>query len=342
MNHTSDAPRPNRMAHTVALLEHLAPAWFTLVLGWCGLSQAWLRATHAFGDMALGLGLVGGIVALSLFSLLCIASVVRLTVHPEAVAADLRHPVRHAFMAAVPVSILLLANLSIQLFWGTSHSLDTVLTFVWCVGSVLEIAATVWVIRRWLNRADNGGIQWATFTPAFFIPVVGNVLAPLGGAPIGLETWATAQFGVGLLLWPILQTLLFVRTAQAGPLPARMAPTWFIALVPPSICGLGFLQLNAPPSVAWAFWGVGVFILALMVTQIQTIRDQPFGLPHWGMSFPMAAFTTLTLRLSQEPGGAWLQQPAIVLLAITSLLILGLTLGTWRGLRQGRLLVPEQ
>jgi hypothetical protein len=31
----------------------------------------------------------------------------------------------------------------------------------------------------------------------------------------------------------------------------------------------------------------------------------------------------------------------MLLLAVTSLLILGLTLGTWRGLRHGQLLVPE-
>jgi hypothetical protein len=60
------------------------------------------------------------------------------------------------------------------------------------------------------------------------------------------------------------------------------------------------------------------------------------------MSFPMAAFTTLTLRMSQEHGGAWLQLPATLLLAVTSLLILGLTLGTWRGLRHGHLLVPNK
>jgi tellurite resistance protein len=62
---------------------------------------------------------------------------------------------------------------------------------------------------------------------------------------------------------------------------------------------------------------------------------------HWGLSFPMAAFTALTLRVAQAPGGAWLELPATVLLAITSLLIVGLTLNTWRGLRRGQLLVPE-
>ena len=33
--------------------------------------------------------------------------------------------------------------------------------------------------------------------------------------------------------------------------------------------------------------------------------------------------------------------PATLMLAITSLVILGLSLGTWRGLRHGSLLVPE-
>ena len=332
---------PRRLTRAIASLEYLAPAWFALVMGWCGLSQAWLRATDVFGDTALSLGLVAAIFAQLIFALLCLASIVRLSAHPNAVAADMRHPVRHAFMATLPVSILLLASLGINLFWGTSPALDTALRFVWCVGSVLEIAATAWVIGRWLNPSGSG-LQWATFTPVFFIPVVGNVLAPMGGVSIGLEAWATAQFGVGLLLWPVLLALLFVRVAQAGPLPARMAPTWFITLVPPSICGLSLLQMDAPLALVWPMWGIALFFFLLMLGQIRTILDQPFGLAHWGMSFPLASFTSLTLRMSHAPGGAWLHIPAILLLAVTSLLILGLSLNTWRGLRHGHLLVPEK
>lgn len=313
-----------------------------MVMGWSGLSQAWLRATDIFGDSALGLGLVAAFFALLVFVLLCLASIVRLQAHPNAVAADMRHPVRHAFMATLPVSILLLANLGITLFWGTGRTLDTALTFVWCVGSVLEIAATAWVISRWLKSTENGGMQWATFTPVLFIPVVGNVLAPLGGVSIGLEAWATAQFGIGLFLWLVLQTLFFVRLGQAGPLPARLAPSLFITVVPPSISGLSLLQLDAPLGLAWMMWGVAAFFLMLALTQISAIREQPFSMGHWGMSFPLGAFTALTLRMTHAPGGAWLQLPATLLLAITSLLVLGLTLSTWRGLRQGHLLVADK
>ena len=341
---TTQAPthRPHRITRAVALLEYLAPAWFAMVMGWCGLSQAWLRATDIFGDGALGLGLVAAIFAQAIFVLLCLACIIRLQAHPNAVAADMRHPVRHAFMATLPISILLLASLGIHLLWGTDRTIDTALTFLWCVGAILEIAATVWVVGRWLKSAEQGGLQWTTFTPVFFIPVVGNVLAPVGGVSIGLSSWATAQFGVGVFLWVVLQTLMFVRIAQAGPLPARMAPTWFITVVPPSLIGLSLLQLDAPLTLVWMVWGAGAFFLMLSTTQISTIYDQPFSMAHWGMSFPLGAFTALTLRMTHAPGGAWLQTPATVLLAITSLLILGLTLNTWRGLRHGHLLAPEK
>jgi tellurite resistance protein len=57
------------------------------------------------------------------------------------------------------------------------------------------------------------------------------------------------------------------------------------------------------------------------------------------MSFPLAALTALTLRLA-APGHP-LAMLGITLLALTSLLVVALLLGTLRGLRDGSLLAPE-
>ena len=341
MNTSTQSYRPNIFHRAAARLEHLAPAWFVLVMGWCGLSQAWLRGTDLFGDMALGLGLVAGGFAALIFLMLCLSCIVRLQLHPHAVEADLKHPVRHAFMATLPISMLLLATLGAALFWHTNEWLDMGLRALWLTGSLLELAATVWVLGRWLGPKEAGGLQWPTFTPVVFIPVVGNVIAPLGGLTLGFGPWATAQFGIGLLLWPVLQTMLMVRLVQAGPLPAKLSPSLFITIVPPSIIALCALQLDAPLTLVWALWGMGVFFLAWSLTQVSAILSQAFNLSHWGLSFPLAAFTTLTLRLAGTPEGAWLNLPATILLAITSFAILGLTFGTWRGLRHGSLLVAE-
>jgi tellurite resistance protein len=57
------------------------------------------------------------------------------------------------------------------------------------------------------------------------------------------------------------------------------------------------------------------------------------------LSFPLAAFAALTLRLA-EPGSA-LAGFAPVALALASLVIAWLVLATLRGLRDGSLLAPE-
>ncbi len=341
MQHTPPTRSVHWMTRIGAPLEHLFPAWFALVMGWTGLAQAWLRGTDLLGDTALGLALVAGGFAALIFCLLCLASVWRLKLHLHAVIKDLQHPIRHAFMATFPVSVILLAALGAALFQDTHPTLDLALAVFWCAGSVLEFVATVWVISRWLRPHAEGGLQWPALTPALFIPVVGNVLAPLGGVPLGFESWSVAQFGIGLLLWPILQTLLFVRWGQVGPLPAKLSPTLFICVAPPSAVGLSLLVMQAPVLLAWAAWGMALFFLALTLTQLEAMRAQPFGMSFWGMSFPLAAFSALTLRLASTPSGAWLQLPALGMLALTSLVILGLTLGTWRGLRNGNLLVAD-
>jgi tellurite resistance protein len=91
----------------------------------------------------------------------------------------------------------------------------------------------------------------------------------------------------------------------------------------------------------WCVWGVAAFFLALALTQINTLRNLPFGMPHWGMSFPMAAFTILTLRLASEANCGWLVLPSHVLLATTTTLVLWLSFATLKGLQSGALLSPE-
>jgi tellurite resistance protein len=82
-----------------------------------------------------------------------------------------------------------------------------------------------------------------------------------------------------------------------------------------------------------------MFTLAWVGTQARAIASQAFSLPHWGMSFPLAAAAALTLRLASP--GSLLAVLGPALLALASLVILALVLGTVRGLRDGSLLAPE-
>ena len=315
-------------------LKFLFPGWYAIVMGLCGLALAWHRAVPLMGEMAGAAAFAIGTLAAAVFGVLAVATVLRGRRYPEAWAEDQRHPVRHTFVATLPIAMILLATVAVAL--GLRHA---VVDALWWAGAVLQFALTLWVLGRWWKGKEQGGLQWASATPALFIPIVGNVLVPLAGVPLGHADWAAAQFGVGLLFWPVVMILVVVRLAVQGPWPERLKPTSFIFIAPPAVVGLSALQFGAPPFVGWLLWGMALFSFLWVGTQAKAIMALPFGLPHWGMSFPLAAFAALTLRLAQP--GTLLAVLGPVLLALCSLVVVVLVLGTVRGLRDGTLLAPE-
>lgn len=321
------------MTSPTAPLQHLAPGWFATVMGLAGLSLAWHAAVPVLGDAAGAAGLVLSGLALLTFLALAVASLLRLQRHPQAWADDLKHPVRHVFVAAVPVALILLVTAAVA-----AGLAGPWLTVLWGLGAAAQLGTTVWILARWWRTGPGSGLPWATLTPALCIPIVGNVLVPLAGVPLGQAAWSAAQFGVGALFWPVVLVLLLVRIAQQGLWPERLLPSNFILVAPPAVVGLALLRLGAPLLVGWALWGVALCTLAWVATLLRRIADQPFGMVHWSLSFPLAAITVLTLRLVPDGAPALL---GVALLAATSLLVAALLLATWRGLRQGSLLVPE-
>jgi tellurite resistance protein len=310
-------------------LKFLFPSWYAVPMGLSGLALAWHRATPLMGDMAGVLALaIGGLTA-AVYAALLAATALRGWRHPEAWREDRQHPVRHTFVAALPIATILVATVAVALFGP--HPLSEAL---WWAGAVGQIFVTVWVLSRWWGR-----LAWPSVTPALFIPIVGNVLAPLAGVPLGHADWSAAQFGIGLLFWPVVLVLIIARTAVQGLWPERMRPTIFIFIAPPAVVGLSALQFGAPPILGWMCWGMAMFSFLWVATQAKQIAAMPFSMPHWGLSFPLAALSALTLRLAAP--GSPMAVLGMALLALASLVILGLCFGTVRGLRDGSLLAPE-
>ncbi|QCB47476.1 SLAC1 anion channel family protein [Hydrogenophaga sp. PAMC20947] len=321
-------------------LKFLMPGWFSMVMGLSGLSLAWHRASGVLGEMADGIALVVGALAALVFVLLLVASFVRASRYPAALADDLKHPVRHAFVAALPVSTLLLAAVGVALLGA--HPL---LHALWWVGALTQVWATVWVLGRWLSPVigttpGNTGL-WPAVTPVLLIPVVGNVVAPLAGLPLGHDVWSAAQMGIGVFFWPIVMGLVLVRRIAHSPLPDRILPAWFITLAPPAVIGVVLTQFEAPAALPLGMWGIAVFTLMWLTPLVRRIASQPFGVAFWGLSFPMASLAALTLRLGELQGGGALQTVGVLLLAVASMVILWLGFATVRGLRDGTLLAPE-
>lgn len=328
-------------------LKFLMPGWFAIVMGLCGLSLAWYRAQGLMGEMAAVFSLLVGLLALVVAVVLLAASLTRWQRYPQALAEDLKHPVRHAFVAAIPVSLLLLAAVGVA-HDGASGDLNLAWEALWWAGSLTQLWATVWVLGRWLAPvalvpagANPGGL-WPSVTPVLLIPVVGNVVVPLAGLPLGHELWSMAQFGIGAFLWPIVIGLVLVRRLAHSPLPDRILPAWFITIAPPSVIGVVLMQMQAPLALVVGLWGVALFFLVWLLPVLRRIATQPFSIAFWGLSFPLAALATLTLLIVEAmPGQGLLQTLGVLLLAASSIVIIWLCFATVRGLRDGTLLAPE-
>lgn len=329
-------------------LKFLMPGYFALVMGLCGLTLAWHRASGVLGEMATGISLVLGLLSALVFLVLLVASVLRWQRYPAALADDLKHPVRHAFVAAFPISLLLLATVGVAL-GGAGEPLSGVWNALWWVGSGLQLWATVWVLGRWLapaavapaGPAGGPAVLWPAVTPVLLIPVVGNVVVPLAGLPLGHGLWSALQFGIGAFLWPIVLALILARRIAHSALPDRILASWFITIAPPAVIGVVLSQWQAPLPVVLALWGVGLFFLLWVASLVRRIAGQPFNISFWAFSFPLAAFTVLTLRVAELSQVGALQTVGVLMLAISSIAILWLGFSTVRGLREGSLLAPE-
>ena len=107
--------------------------------------------------------------------------------------------------------------------------------------------------------------------------------------------------------------------------------------------GIVLAQMQAPLIAVQALWGLALFFALWVLPVLKRAIAQPFGVAFWALSFPLAAFTALTLRLVElqgASGGAW-QLAGVLLLAATSMVVLWLGFATVKGLRDGSLLAPE-
>lgn len=315
-------------------LQHLSFNWFAIVMSVAGLALAWLRAVPVLGELAGAGALVLALLAALAFGALVLFSCIRWQVQGQSVADELAHPARHAWLGTVPLSLLLLATVGVSLLGSNAW-----LAGLWWIGSLAQWMVTVWVLGRWLRADRNTGLNWPALTPVLLVPVVGSVLAPLAGDALGAGNWAAAQFGVGVLLWPLVLALLLVRVATQGLWPAHLLPATFIAITPPALIGIGALQLGGPPVLAWMCWGVALLFLLVCGSLGRRILAQPFAIGFWAIGFPLSAFAALTLRLVvYQPA---LQPLAMLALALASLAVLLLALSSWKSWQQGGLLAPE-
>jgi len=326
------APTGGDLAQPLAVprLQHLPVPFFVVVMGLGGLALAWRRAEHLF---ALPVAVSAPLTALAaaVFAVLLMAYTAKAVRHRAAVAAEFAHPVRGSFFPTITISMLLLAIPAYDASPWAGHAL-------WATGAVLHLMLTVVAMNRWIHHP---GTELAHLNPAWFIPVVGNVLVPVLGVRLYPAEVSWFFFAVGIVLWLALLTLVLNRLFFHGPLPERLRMTLFILVAPPAIATVAWLALADVGPVAHILYSVALFFALLLLTNAPRFLRTRFYLSAWACSFPLAALTIASFSMAQRTGAFGYALIGEVALAVTTVVVAALAARTVLAVARREICVPE-
>ena len=312
-------------------LENFPISFFTVVMGLTGFALAWEKAEKLY-TIGVPVHLFFSGLAAAVFLLLLFIYGCKLLRYPAAVAAELHHPVKLNFFPAISISMILTGTAILEINREVSFLL-------WAGGAVLHLMFTFYVMGVWIH---HDRFEVVHINPAWFIPVVGNVLIPIAGSAHGFPELSWFFFSVGMLFWLVLLSIIFNRVFFHNPLPERLMPTFFILIAPPAVGFIAYLKLGGEvDSFARVLYYSSLFLTLLLFTQIRRFIRLPFFLSWWAYSFPIAAITIATLIMADHTALRGLQILSWCFLALLTLIVGYLIARTLLATGKGEICLPD-
>lgn len=312
-------------------LEHFPITLLPSVMGLLGLAIAFLKFQHFYQVSApIGQGIL--YLATVWFVLLLAGQIARAARFPEAVRKDWRHPTRSNFFPAVSICFLLLAIAYHEIgFTGPARIL-------WFIGAPLHLVLLLALMHRWFHQPQ----VIKTLNPAWFIPVVGPILAPVAGVDLANPEFSWFFFATGVIYWIVLLAVLLYRLLFHDAMPIKLLPTLFILIAPASVGFIAYMKLTGSlDPFARVLFYFGVFTALMLFTMLGEFRKVPFFLSWWGYTFPLDAFTISFFLMHKVSGILFFKQAAAVLLALTTLVVLVVAVRTVLLAARGGICLPE-
>ncbi len=311
-------------------LPHFPIGLFASVMGLCGLSIAYQRFEQVFG-VELGIGLALLMVAYVVFAAVSATYFAKLVKHTTSAVNEFNHPVKASFFPTISISLLLLSI-------GTLEISHEVARYLWITGTGLHFAFTIAFMSRWINRS----YEITHSNPAWFIPVVGNILVSAIGVEFAHKEVSWFFFSVGVFFWLVLFNIIFYRIIFHPQLPPKLMPTLFIMIAPPAVGYVAYMGLTGELDVlARILLYVAIFFTLLLFSMARNFIGMNFSLSSWAYTFPMCAVTIATTQAFKFTGIALLGWLAILFIAMTTLIIAIVAVQTIRAFRQNAVCVPD-
>ncbi|NJK95594.1 MAG: C4-dicarboxylate ABC transporter, partial [Bacteroidales bacterium] len=208
----------------------------------------------------------------------------------------------------------------------------------WWAGVLLHTVFMFKTISFWIQH--NFEIQH--FNPAWFIPVVGNILVPVSGVDFAPVIFSYFYFAVGFFFWIVLFTIFLYRAIFHVQLPEKFIPTFFILLAPPAVGFISYMRIAA----SWDNFSVfllfmAYFFIALLAVMYKSFTKLKFFMSWWAFTFPLTAATIASTLAYQITHYTFFKLIAWVLLVVSIIAISIVARYTFVHVRKGEICVKE-
>jgi tellurite resistance protein len=318
-------------APAASAIAHLPVALFAAVMGVSGLGLVW-RDAAGMWSMPSAIGETILILGAAIYGVLLLSYGVKMARYPAAVRAEFNDPVTGTFFPTFSIATMLLASAALPFAPGLARDL-------WLAGSGLTFVITLVIIRRWVLY----GAALHHVTPQWFMPVVGNIVAPLAAPALGYTELGWFFFSVGLTFWIVLLTLIFYRLVFGERLPAVLRPTLFILLSPPAVAFSAYIALNGQiDGFARVLFFTAVLVALLLVSLARSFISLQFAATWWSFTFPCDAFAGAMLRYYAGTHAFAFGAAAVAALAVATVIVTLVAARTLTALYSGTLLQPQR
>jgi tellurite resistance protein len=269
---------------------------FAIPLGIAGLAGVWQAAQTTVDAPAWPAEVLYAISAL-LWGILTATYGVGASRRSGALAGDRQHAFYGPFAAYIPIIGILLA----------SHYEQHART-VGQVGVVVFVAALGVLVGQLLAHWLMGNLPMQTFHPGYFLPTVaGPFIASIG---LGLSGWrdaAFSAFGVGVVFWLVVGTLIFSRLFTGARLPDPLLPLLSVLVSPPATAGIAWFVLSGRmDAIGYALLGNLLLMLLVQALFFSEYRRLRFTTTFWAFTFPIGASVNVLVRwLSSTRRTGW-------------------------------------
>lgn len=305
---------------------------FGVIMGFSGLTLSLQQAHYLFG-LPEFLFFAGATLTTLFFITISLFYLLKIIKFPKAVHNEFNHPIALHFFPTFSISLLLLSLIYKDFSFDIAQAM-------WILSTILQFGFLLVILNNWIHQEKW---QITHMNPAWFIPVVGNIIVPIGAVHFAPLELGWFFFSIGLVFWIILNSIVMYRLFFHSPLLKQLEPTLFILIAPPAVGFISYMNLQGMAGVnefARVLYYISLFLTLLLFSQLPRFIKVPFSLSWWAYTFPIAAITLATFIMYEQLNLELFMYIGSFLLLVLSALVLHLTAKTLWAIKSNKLCVP--